>query len=177
MKPTFRLTTISSLLSILCLCATICSSNVAAQTSGQTLDQVSLLMQFKGTWQGEYGGKDTLLIWQTKPIANNKGLYSYAKLTYQGKILLESWAIYAYDPEIRKVVWFELLSDGTVLPYRGEFSSPTTLDINIYSKAGSDTIVQKARLQFRTADTIDASEINPVSGVTKSSVFKRTKRQ
>lgn len=151
----------------------ICFVNaVFAQTSEQTLDQSSLLMQFKGTWEGEYG-KDTLLTWSGNPIANNKGLYSYAKLTNKGNLVLESWTLIAYDLELKKVQWFELISGGIVLPYLGEFDSPTNLNLYLYSKTVPETIVFKSLLRFRSADKLEVTETNMVSGVSRSYVLKR----
>jgi outer membrane protein assembly factor BamB len=133
-------------------------------------------MKFKGNWEGAYGGKDSILYWQTKPIAKEKALYSYAKVVYKGKIVLESWAIYAFDQEINKVIWFELLSDQTLLTYRGEFTSATTLDLNISSKTAPETVLVTLRLQFRTPDVLDVTETNQSSGAKNAYVFKRTKQ-
>lgn len=148
-------------------------SSTFAQTTQQTLDQSSLLMQFKGTWEGEYG-KDTLLTWSGDPIANNKGLYSYAKLTHEGNLVLESWTLIAYDSELKKVQWFELISGGIILPYIGEFNSPANLNLYLYSKTELEKIVFKSLLHFRSADKLEVTETNMVSGVSRSYVLKRT---
>jgi hypothetical protein len=146
----------------------------SAQTSAQNLDQASLLMQFKGTWEGGYGGKDTLLIWKGSPIAANKGLYSYAKVTYKEKILLEAWSLISFDAGIGKISWYELLSDGTVLPYQGEFSSTNTLLLYLYNNTDSKKIILKSNLHFRAEDVLDVTDTNMISGISKSYVLKRT---
>jgi len=131
-------------------------------------------MQFKGTWEGGYGGNDTLLIWQGNPIANNKGLYSYAKVTADGKAFLEAWSLIAYDQGLGKISWFELLSDGTVLPYQGEFSSTNSLLLYLYDKTDSQKIILKSNLHFRAEDVLDVTDTNMISGISKSYVLKRT---
>lgn len=148
-------------------------SSAFAQTKEQTLDQSSLLMQLKGTWEGEYG-KDTLLTWSGDPIANNKGLYSYAKLTHKGNLILESWTLIAYDSELKKVQWFELISGGIVLPYIGEFDSPPKINLYLYSKAEPEKIVFKSLLYFRAVDMLEVTETNEIIGAVRNYVLKRT---
>lgn len=143
-----------------------------SQTTQQTLDQSSLLMQFKGTWEGEYG-KDTLLTWAGEPIANNKGLYSYAKLTTKGNIIIESWTLIAYDTESKKIQWFEILTGGVILPYVGEFSSITNLNLYLHSKTELEKIIFKTLLHFISADILEVTETDLITGAVRNYVLKR----
>lgn len=144
-----------------------------SQTTEQTLDQSSLLMQFKGTWEGEYG-KDTLITWVGEPIANNKGLYSYAKLTTKGNIIIESWTLIAYDTESKIIQWFEILTGGVILPYIGEFSSTTNLNLYLHSKTELEKIIFKTLLHFISADILEVTEADVINSAVRNYVLKRT---
>ena len=94
-------------------------------------------------------------------------------MTVKGNIIIESWTLIAYDTELKKVQWFEVLSGGIVLTYVGEFGSPTNLNLYLHSKTESERIVFKTLLHFRSADMLEVTETDLITGAVRNYVLKR----
>lgn len=147
----------------------------SGQNQSMQLDQIKLLSQFNGNWKGEFANGTMILDWQITPIANNLGSSSYLNLKLNGNTIVESWAILTYDKEIHKIVWFELLSDGTVLNYRGKFTEPTVLEMATYNNKEPQKIIEKSTLNFIDKETLVEIKYDRNTGVEKFKyTYKRT---
>lgn len=139
----------------------------SGQNQSVQLDQQKLLSQLNGNWQGEFDNGNMILDWEIKPIANNLGSSSYLNLKLNGSTIVESWSILTYDKEIDKIVWFELLSDGKVLNYKGKFTEPTVLEIATYNNKEPQKIKEKSTLKFIDKETIVEIKYDRNTGVEK----------
>jgi len=72
-----------------------------AQTTQPKLNQVELMKQFIGNWEGSQG-KDTIIYWNVK--AFGKGLDIYDKFVVNGKIIIEQRQIWGYDSNLDKFI-------------------------------------------------------------------------
>lgn len=139
----------------------------SGQNQSVQLDQQKLLSQLNGNWRGEFDNGNMILDWEIKPIANNLGSSSYLNLKLNGSTIVESWSILTYDKEIDKIVWFELLSDGKVLNYKGKFTEPTVLEIATYNNKEPQKIKEKSTLKFIDKETIVEIKYDRNTGVEK----------
>lgn len=147
----------------------------SGQNQSMQLDQIKLLSQFNGNWKGEFANGTMILDWQIKPIANNFGSSSYLNLKLNGNTIVESWSILAYEKEIDKIVWFDLLSDGTVLNHQGKFTEPTVLEMVTYSNKEPRIIIEKFTMNFIDNETILEIKYDRNTGVEKArNTYKRT---
>jgi len=147
----------------------------SGQNQSMQLDQIKLLSQFNGNWKGEFANGTMIVDWQITPIANNFGSSSYLNLKLNGNTIVESWSIIAYDKEIDKIVWVDLLSDGTVLNNKGKFTEPTVLEMATYNNKEPQKIIEKFTLNFIDKDNIVEIKYDKNTGVEKvRHTYKRT---
>lgn len=138
------------------------------------LDQIKLLSQFNGNWQGEFNNGNMMVDLQFTPIVNNLGLSSFVNFKLNGNTIGESSAILTYDKEIDKIVWFELLSDGTVLNHLGKFTEPTVLEMETYNNKEPQKIIQKSTMKFIDKETMEEIKYDRNTGVEKfRHIYKR----
>ena len=86
------------------------SMNKAFTQSTETkLDQVKLMKQFLGTWEGEFGN-NTFFKSENKQFA--EGFVSNSQVTTDGKIVDSIAQIYGYDRKIDKFIIAELKEEN-----------------------------------------------------------------
>jgi hypothetical protein len=72
------------------------------------------------------------------------------------------------------MVWFELLSDGTVLNHKGKFTEPTVLEMATYNNKEPQKIIEKSALNFIDKETMVEIKYDRNTGVEKvRNTYKR----
>ena len=95
-------------------------SEIQAQTTQPKLNQVELMKQFIGNWEG-LQGKDTIIYWNVKAIGT--GLDSYDKFVINGKIIFEQRQIWGYDSIRNKYVGYILQTGENIFRLAWWFTS------------------------------------------------------
>ncbi len=129
----------------------IVSMNKAFSQSTETrLNQVELMKQFLGTWEGDFGN-NTFYKSENKPFAN--GFTSNSQVTTDGKIVDSIAQIYGYDTKIDKFIIAELKksSPGIELCLIW-FTSEKTGEIVITNPENAPL---RFKFEFKSPDTIE----------------------
>jgi hypothetical protein len=104
----------------------LCNNGIQAQTTQTKLNQVELMKQFIGTWNGEMG-KDTAFVMEIKTFYN--GFESYLKTETKGKIVIEEKTIMGYDKKSDKLIESGLMnSNPYIITWVNWFSSSKKME-------------------------------------------------
>jgi len=82
-----------------------CMNKVFAQSTEKNLDQVELMKQFLGIWEGEFGNN---IFFKSENIQFARGLISNSQVIKDGKIVDSIAQIYGYDIKKDKFIIAEL---------------------------------------------------------------------
>lgn len=144
-------------------------NKITAQSPKPKRDQIELIKQFLGTWEGEFGN-NTMFICENKQFGN--GIVSNSEITIDGKIIDSVVQIYGYDDKTDKFIIAELKQSSPVIELCSIwFTSENAGEIVI-------TNPENARLRFefnfKTPDLIEQIAIQDNKIVNKI-VLKRIK--
>jgi hypothetical protein len=127
------------------------STNTAqAQTTQPKLNQVELMKQFIGTWEGA-AGKDTTVIAEQKPYGT--GQECYWKSVTKGKIAWEGKQLYGYDKKIDKFIYVNLTKGEDIeIEAMWFISNNKCIDIPYSDIANLDKATVKGEIEFKSPD-------------------------
>ena len=116
--------------------------NVPSESS-KGLNQAELLMNYVGNWEAPMG-KDTTEFVQFKRLQGENVLSLYFKGVTKGKVLFEGTGFWGYDASKNKIDLSAIVSNGYVLHYLGEFTSPGKLELfDVNSATGNKFIMER----------------------------------
>jgi hypothetical protein len=96
------------------------SNSIHAQSSHRNLDQMELMQQFIGYWEGE-AGKDTTVIWEVIP--SDKGFEHMIKYKAKGVTYSVKKGFIGFTSEDQTVILVILRPNGMLHTYQGKFTS------------------------------------------------------
>jgi hypothetical protein len=122
---------------------------IFAQATGPKLNQVELLKQFAGSWQGELG-KDTCIVGDN--VVFGTGLVCNSQVIAKGKIVTSVKQLYGYDQKKDKFIVAELIESSPCIEICTTwFTSQTTGELII---TNPENVTVNYKFEFRTPDVI-----------------------
>lgn len=124
-------------------------SKIQVQILETKLDQVELMKQFIGTWEGEFGD-NSIFLSENKPFA--KGMISNSYMTTNGKVIESIVQLFGYDNKTDKFIIAELKESSSVIEICSTwFTSINTGEIIITNPNDAPF---RYRFEFKTPDKI-----------------------
>ena len=150
----------------------ICSNGLKAQSTLTRLDQVELIKQFVGNWNGDTG-KDTTVFWEIK--FNGTGLECSFRYLTKDKIILEGKQLWGYDKKVDKFILSSATNGMDAGPSSLWFTSKTKCIIIAFSDISNpDKATFKIETEFKSPDVfIQKTVIN--NNIVKTDTFNRVK--
>ena len=125
-------------------------NKIKAQTTETNLNQVELMKQFLGKWEGEFGDS-SIFICENTSFAN--GIISNSQISIKGKIVEKVVQLYGYDAKTDKFIIAELKESSPVIEICSFwFTSKNTGEIII---TNPDNAPFRFKFEFKTPDIIE----------------------
>ena len=140
----------------------ICLNGLQAQSTDAKLNQVELMKQFVGIWQGK-AGKDTVVIWECQQYGN--AFVSTIRRLVNKKesfLLSENWV---FSPREGKFIGFTMLPSGNYMTWISSFITEKKWTGDYLLKYNTDEVIGKFELTLDTPTEIIATTFNK-DGVT-----------
>jgi hypothetical protein len=127
-----------------------CENVLKAQVSETKLNQVELMKQFLGTWQGETS-KDTIFSYDAKPMGS--GLDINYKIVTKGKVLQEGRILMGYYKNLDKYVLAKISKQSSMVLNAYWFTTDKTWNSMKYDDLSNpDRASWKNTGEFKTPD-------------------------
>lgn len=125
-------------------------NEVVTQSTETNLDQVKLMKQFLGVWEGNFGN-NTIFKSENKQFA--EGIVSNSQVIIDGKIVDSIAQIYGYDKKIDKYIIAELKESSPAIELcLVWFTSEKTGEIVITNPKNAPL---KFKFEFKSSDTLE----------------------
>lgn len=129
-------------------------NGIQAQTSETKLDQIELMKQFIGTWEGGFGD-NSVFVCENKQFAN--GMISTSHITTNGEIVESIAQLYGYDSKTDKFIIAELKESSSVIEIcLTWFTSMTTGEMIVTNPENAPF---RFEFEFKTPDMIEQTAI------------------
>ena len=126
-------------------------SGLQAQTAVHKPDQVKLIKQLYGIWQGEIG-KDTVAVVTVKPFGT--GLDCYARVETKGKITAYIRQLFGYDKQTDQFIEAEVTKGSDMELWAGWFSKDNLMiGVPYANRLDPSKSVFRVELEFKSPDT------------------------
>lgn len=153
---------------LICLFILFNMNRLQAQTSERKLDQVKLMQQFIGTWEGEFGDS-SVFVCENKQFAT--GIISNSHITTNGEIVESVAQLYGYDKKADKFIIAELKGSSSVIEIcLTWFTTITTGEIII---TNPENAPYSFKFEFKTPDMIEQTAIQNNKVVNKITLRRK----
>ena len=145
-------------------------STSQAQVSLFQRDQRAWLMQFVGTWQTKVG-EDTEIVWQATPAANEKALHVHSSSRVNGALVREAWGMWAFDPDIDRIVCMTVLSTGEILQATGSFAKRSKLQLTMSVVPLPIDRAATTTMELKPPDTFEVYQTDSTRSISRIFVY------
>ena len=112
--------------------ALCCQTKIAAQPTGETLDQVELMKQFIGTWKSETG-EDTVIVLTFTPFGIAMKFDRKIEILADDKVHNYNLSgIYGFSTDRNRVEFVGAVPEGSISYDHGRFVTPTKYVAEMY---------------------------------------------
>ena len=146
-------------------------NGIQAQTQQPKPDQLKLMQQFIGTWQGEIG-KDSAMVIEMQQYG--KSIIETDYLVVKGKKEVDSKWSYGYSPETGKFKFFAVYPNGSCQTWLGSFTSEKKWEQQMVQDFNPEKVLMKSELNFITPDSFTGFQMKP-TGEKIGKEFKATR--
>jgi hypothetical protein len=146
--------------------------SVKNSETSKELNQVELLKQFLGAWEGEIG-KDTIYIAEQKLYGT--GMLGTIRTVTKGKTIMEGEALIGYDKKMDKLIETDLIKGSDIMVYGIWFTSKNTCqEIPYENISNPENSSVTWKYEFKSPDLMLWNYIEN-NKTTKSLTFHRVK--
>lgn len=148
----------SGLTSVFFVFLLMIANGIQGQTSQPQLDQLKLLQQFNGTWQGN-AGKDSIIVVEFERFGTTFIETDY--FIIGGKKSVDSKWIYGYSPKEAEFKIFAIYPNGNYLTMIGSFTSEKKWVQKIVEDLNPEKVLYKADFNFDTPESVSVQLFYP----------------
>ena len=150
----------------------ICINGIQAQTTKSTLNQVELMKQFIGTWNGVIG-KDTVEVWETKP-------YGEALIINVSRIIKgtkSDWSMnnIGFDEREGKYKGYILSINGGYDTWIGWFTADKKFHVDLVDTFDPEKLWFTVEFEFKSPANFISTGFNTDGVKTSEFQYKRIK--
>lgn len=161
-----------------CLTAVICvfllfiSNGILAQSTQTKLNQVELMKQWLGTWQGDIG-KDTVQLWESKLYGKAVVINVYQVINGKKS---DSYIINCgYDDRDDKLKGFNLFPNTDFMTWIGVFTTDKLFKADALDSFKPDIVWFKNEIEFKTPSEMIIRAFNSKGIKTNEWTYKKVK--
>ena len=150
----------------------IYSAGIQAQTSASGLDQIKLMQQMLGTWQGDVG-KDTVEVREHQQYG--KSFTSNVSLVVKGTKTPFYLSSYCYDSKEGNFKGFILYANGDYLTFIAKWTTEKNYHIDVVKNFKPESLVRKVDYLVESPSKFTRTVFNPAGKKTGEFKFNKTK--
>jgi len=144
-----------------------CSTGIHAQTAKSNLDQIKLMQQATGTWQGDVG-KDTVEVREMQQYG--KAFITNVSLVITGIKSPLYTASYCFDFKEGNFKGFILYANGDYRTWIGSYTTEKKLSLDIVQNFKPEAVYRKVEYLYETPTKLTRTNFNKDG--TKTGEFK-----
>lgn len=148
------------------------SAGIHAQTTASNLDQVKLMKQILGTWQGDVG-KDTVEVREHQQYG--KSFTSNVSLVIKGTKSPFYMASYCFDSKEGNIKGFILYANGDYLTFIAKWTTEKKFHIDVVQNFKPESLVRKVDYLVESPAKITRTIYNPAGIKTGEFKFNKIK--
>ena len=126
-----------------------CKNEIQAQNLSSNLDQVQLMQQFIGNWQGIVSN-DTVEVWEIQGYG--KGFINSVSLIIKDKKYPVRKDNFGFNSKEGKYLGFQLWYRGSTGTWLGVFTSEKKFCVDVVKNFNPETVSSKLEMVFETSD-------------------------
>jgi hypothetical protein len=150
----------------------LCTNGINAQATKSHLDQIKLMQQAIGTWQGD-AGKDTVEVQETQQYG--KAFITTVYLIIKGKKSPYYINNYSFDSKEGNFKGFVVWHDGDYSTWIGLFTTEKKLSVDIVQNFKPEAVNNKIEILYETPKKGTWTYFNKGGKKTGETTYNKTK--
>jgi hypothetical protein len=150
----------------------LCTNGIYAQAAKSNLDQIKLMQQAIGTWQGNVG-KDTVEVQET--VQYGKAFITTVDLIIKGKKSPYYINNYCFDSKEGNFKGFALWPNGDYSTWIGLFATEKKLSVDVVQNFNPKAVNFKIEILYETPSKTIWTSLNTVGKKTGENIYNKTK--